>query len=209
MKDASKQTIGDSGQVTPRAQGVGQGEQREPDAGEQGGSKRENLFFQQEQPGGEPKPFTPQENGVAGGCSLAGSVKKDNSEIPEAETGAQEVGRPDGGKNVTSDCRQAAEEASFVHPADLADHLENLDLESQVCALKRMPREDAAEALAELDENVAVDVLENLDADDAAQIIAEMEPDDAADVLDELDEDHRDVLLGHLKKEDSDELRNL
>ena len=106
-------------------------------------------------------------------------------------------------------CRDASEEASFVHPADLADHLENLSLEKQVCALRHMPKEDAAEALAELEENVAVDVLENLDADTAAQIIAEMDPDDAADVLDELDEEHRDVLLGHLGKEDSEELRNL
>ena len=100
-------------------------------------------------------------------------------------------------------------DAEFVHPADLADHLENLTLEKQVCALRHMATEDAAEALAELDGSVAVDVLENLDADVAAQIIAEMEPDDAADVLDELDEGHRDVLLGKLDKEDSEELRNL
>ena len=100
-------------------------------------------------------------------------------------------------------------DAEFLHPADMADHLENLSLEKQVCALRHMATEDAAEALAELDGSVAVDVLENLDADVAAQIIAEMEPDDAADVLDELDEEHRDVLLGKLDKEDSEELRNL
>lgn len=58
--------------------------------------------------------------------------------------------------------------AEFVHPADMADHLENLSLEKQVCALRHMAKEDAAEALAELDGNVAVDVLENLDADVAA-----------------------------------------
>ena len=106
-------------------------------------------------------------------------------------------------------CREAGDEAEFVHPADMADHLENLSLEKQVCALRHMTTEDAAEALAELDGNVAVDVLENLDADVAAQIIAEMAPDDAADVLDELDEEHRDVLLEKLTKEDSEELRNL
>ncbi len=100
-------------------------------------------------------------------------------------------------------------EASFAHPADMADHIENLSLEKQVCVLRHLPKEDAAEALAELDENVAVDVLENLDPDTAAQIIAEMSPDDAADVLDELDEDHRDALLDKLEKEDSEELRNL
>ena len=113
------------------------------------------------------------------------------------------------GFSMPAACREAGDEASFVHPADLADHLENLSLEKQVCALRHMDAEDAAEALAELEENVAVDVLENLDADVAAQIIAEMDPDDAADVLDELDEDHRDVLLDHLDEEDSEELRRL
>ena len=113
------------------------------------------------------------------------------------------------GISMPAACREAGDEAEFVHPADMADHLENLSLEKQVCALRHMTTEDAAEALAELDGNVAVDVLENLDADVAAQIIAEMAPDDAADVLDELDEEHRDVLLEKLTKEDSEELRNL
>ncbi len=110
-------------------------------------------------------------------------------------------------------CRELRENgdigAAFAHPADMADHIEDLSLEKQVCVLENLPREDAAEALAELDESVAVDVLENLDPDTAAQIIAEMSPDDAADVLEDLDEDHRDVLLGKLEKEDSEELRNL
>ena len=113
------------------------------------------------------------------------------------------------GISIPEACRELGDETEFVHPADLADHLENLSLEKQVCALRHMPTEDAAEALAELEGSVAVDVLENLDADVAAQIIAEMEPDGAADVLDELDEEHRDVLLGKLTREDSEELRNL
>ena len=79
------------------------------------------------------------------------------------------------GISIPEACRELGDEAEFVHPADLADHLENLSLEKQVCALRHMPTEDAAEALAELEGSVAVDVLENLDADVAAQIIAEME----------------------------------
>lgn len=100
-------------------------------------------------------------------------------------------------------------ESEYSHPADMADHLENLSLKEQVCLFRHLPAEEAAEALAELDQEVAVDVLENLDPDEAAQIIAEMSPDDAADVLDELDEGHRDVLLNNLDREDADELRNL
>lgn len=114
------------------------------------------------------------------------------------------------GLHMPEACHEGDQErATFAHAADMADHLENLSLEQQVCVLRHMSAEDAAEALAELDENVAVDVLENLDPDIAAQIIAEMSPDDAADVLDELQEAHRDALLNKLGKEDSEELRNL
>ncbi|MDR3319970.1 MAG: magnesium transporter [Desulfovibrio sp.] len=97
----------------------------------------------------------------------------------------------------------------FAHAADMADHLENLSLDKQVCALRKMAVEAAADALAELDEAVAVDVLENLDDAAAARIIAEMAPDDAADVLDDLDEEHRDALLKRLNWEESEELRHL
>lgn len=96
-----------------------------------------------------------------------------------------------------------------LHPADIADHLENLSLEKRVTALRNMTKEDAADAIAELEGNLAAGVLENLDADVAAQIIAQMDPDDAADVLDDLDVEHRDFLLEKLTKEDSEELRNL
>ena len=88
---------------------------------------------------------------------------------PEDEMVETDGGNHDGQdyeEALPQECVDAAAEASFVHPADLADHLENLDLESQVCALRRMNREDAAEALAEMDENAVVDVLENLDAGD-------------------------------------------
>ena len=102
-----------------------------------------------------------------------------------------------------------SEETEYAHPADMAEHIENLTLKEQVCLLRNLPTDEAAEALAELDQEVAVDVLENLDPDEAAQIIAEMAPDDAADVLDELDEGHRDVLLNNLTSEDADELRRL
>ncbi len=110
---------------------------------------------------------------------------------------------------ISTVAAHTVQDAEFAHPADMADHIENLSLTDQVRLMRRLPADDAAEALAELDEDVAVDVLENLNPAEAAQIIAEMDPDDAADVLDELDEGHRDVLLNRLDKEDAEELRRL
>lgn len=135
--------------------------------------------------------------------ALSQEIVKD-SKLPSTEYAAAE----NRSLTISSEC-SGEEEHEFAHPADMADHLENLSIDKQVCALRHMSTENAAEALAELDENIAVDVLENMDVDDAAHIIAEMSPDDAADVLDELDEDHRNFLLDRLEREDSEELRNL
>ena len=106
-------------------------------------------------------------------------------------------------------CGSDIQSEDFVHPADRAEHLEQLPLSKQVCVLSHLPAEEAANALAELDEEVAGDVLENMDADDAARLIAEMDPDDAVDILDEVEEDHRDILLNNLPADDADELRML
>jgi magnesium transporter len=106
-------------------------------------------------------------------------------------------------------CREEKAEAEFAHPADVAEHMENLSLEKQVCLMQHLSPEDAAEALAEMDEYARADILRNLDWDEAASILAEMSPDDAADVLDELDEDHRDALLRYFEADDAEELRTL
>ncbi|GHU93971.1 magnesium transporter MgtE [Deltaproteobacteria bacterium] len=140
-------------------------------------------------------------------------MNHDRADTDRAARSVNAAGAPDTWQHhkisMPEACTGDGRGLEFAHPADMADHLEHLSLEKQICALRRMPTEDAAGALAELDGNVAVDVLENLDVDVAAQIIAEMAPDDAADVLDDLDEGHRDELLGRLTRENSEELRNL
>ena len=134
------------------------------------------------------------------------TIEKASSRREHSETQAENTRQ-----KALAQCAEArdAEDTEFAHPADMAEHIENLSLKEQVCLMRHLPTDEAAEALAELDEDGAVDVLENLDPDEAAQIIAEMDPDDAADVLDELDEGHRDVLLNNLDKEDAEELRRL
>ena len=107
------------------------------------------------------------------------------------------------------DCGEEFLATEFSHPADVAEHLENLTLAKQLCIVTALPPEDAAEALAELDEHTRVELLENLDPDTAAEIVGEMSFDDAADVLDELDEDHSVVLLSKLESEDAEAIRNL
>ena len=140
--------------------------------------------------------------------SLEEKERKNSGERPETKGGEPADNTR---QRALSQCIEYLEdgESEYSHPADMAEHLENLSLKEQVCLFRHLPADEAAEALAELDQEVAVDVLENLDPDEAAQIIAEMSPDDAADVLDELEEGHRDVLLSNLDRDDAEELRNL
>lgn len=140
----------------------------------------------------------------AGNGSSCGA-ERDAAGAPPVEHA--EEGRENAPREADSpDQVQAAE---FSHPADVAEHMENLSLENQVLLLKSLPLEEAAEALAELDEHTRVELLENLDTDTAADIVGEMSPDDAADVLDELDEDHSKELLSKLGSEDAEEIRTL
>ncbi len=125
----------------------------------------------------------------------------EEEDLSQYETSAREAGLELCGSDINSD--------DFVHPADRAEHLEQLPLNKQLCVLTHLSTEEAAEALAELDEEVAGDVLENMDADDAARLIAEMDPDDAVDILDEVEEGHRDILLSNLPADDAEELRML
>jgi magnesium transporter len=95
------------------------------------------------------------------------------------------------------------------HPADIAEHMEQLSLEDQMDLLTALPEEEAAEALAEMDGHAQIELLENLDPDKAAGILGEMSPDDAADMLDGLGARHSTVLLDKLETEDAEEIRNL
>lgn len=97
----------------------------------------------------------------------------------------------------------------ITHPADVAEHLENLSLKEQVYLIEKLPVEMAAETLAELGEHTRVDILEHIDAERAAHLVGEMSPDDAADILDELEEEHSDSLLSKLESEDAEEIRTL
>lgn len=138
-------------------------------------------------------------------------TKKQQKEQDEVQTASEEskVVMP------KDSCRETVSNIiseDFAHPADAADHIENLSIDKQVCMMEHLSTEDAAEALAEMEDRAQTDIIENLDVDVAVRILAEMSPDDATDVLDELDEDHRDVLLDRLEASDAadaEEIRSL
>lgn len=82
-----------------------------------------------------------------------------------------------------------------LHPADIADIIEQLDprLRGQVFA--QLDVAQAAEAIAELDDDQAAELMGDMTELDASRMLSEMDPDDAAELVSELDYEKAEKLL--------------
>ena len=83
-----------------------------------------------------------------------------------------------------------------LHPADVADIIEQLDprLRGQVFA--QLDDAQAAEAMAELDDDeMAAKIVGDMADADASRMLSEMDPDDAAELVGELDYERAEKLL--------------
>ena len=96
-----------------------------------------------------------------------------------------------------------------VHPADLAQLLEDLDRDERVEVMTALEHEDAAEALAEAEPEVQADVMKTLPSDLAADILEEMAPDDATDLLTDLPPDRAEELINLMEAEEAADVREL
>ncbi len=96
-----------------------------------------------------------------------------------------------------------------LHPADLADIMEQLSPAERQAIINSLDEQTAAEALAELDKRLTTQIVEKLDPEKAAEIIEEMEPDQAADLLAELSPETSQELLQELPGDEAQEVRAL
>jgi len=103
----------------------------------------------------------------------------------------------------------AYEGLSKLHPADIADIVEDLPPAEREAVFETIDEEVAAEALEEVDPKVQVSIVESLDSDRAADIVEEMDPDAAADLLGELPEDRSDRILEEMQPKERQEVTQL
>jgi len=96
-----------------------------------------------------------------------------------------------------------------LHPADLADIIEDLAPDEREAVFETLDEEVAAEALEELEPRVQKAVVESLDSDRAADIVEEMEPDAAADLLADLPEERTAEILVQMAPEERQEVSEL
>ena len=98
---------------------------------------------------------------------------------------------------------------SKLHPADLADILEELDTKSRKQVFESLDDDLAANTLEELDQEYKGKIIKELSESKAAELLENMPSDEIADLLDELDEEEREKILVNLEKEDAEEVKEL
>jgi magnesium transporter len=103
----------------------------------------------------------------------------------------------------------AYEGLSKLHPADIADIVEDLPPAERESVFETLDEEVAAEALEEIDPEIQVSIVESLDSNRAADIVEEMDPDAAADLLGDLPEERTGEILQEMEPAERQEVTQL
>ncbi len=96
-----------------------------------------------------------------------------------------------------------------LHPADVADILEQLDPQQRANVFQHLDDAQATEAISEMEDEYQADFIEDLDEARAAGLLGSMDPDDAADIVRDLSYEKAETLLRLLGAEDASEIRRL
>lgn len=96
-----------------------------------------------------------------------------------------------------------------MHPADLAEIVENLSPDDREAIFETIDSEVAAETLSEVDRDIQTSILESLETEKAAEIVEEMSPDEAADALGELEAEHSQEILDEMDDEPKEDIEEL
>src|SRR5215831_5529308 len=101
------------------------------------------------------------------------------------------------------------ERLARLHPADIADIVEDLAPDEREAVFETLDEDIAAEALEEVEPKVQKAIVESLDSERAAEIVEEMNPDAAADLLADLPEDRTEEILVQMQPEERQEVTEL
>lgn len=96
-----------------------------------------------------------------------------------------------------------------MHPADLADIVEDLSPAEREAIFETLDSEVAADALSEVHPKMKASILEALEPEKAADIVEEMSPDEAANVLSELEQETSHEILDEMDTAEKTEVQEL
>jgi len=98
---------------------------------------------------------------------------------------------------------------SILHPADIADLIDNLKEEEKIHLFALLDLEKASDVILELSDISREQILEEISDKKLTEIIDEMESDDAADIIADLPAEQAQTVLEGIEPEDSEDVRKL
>lgn len=105
--------------------------------------------------------------------------------------------------------RLTSSKLAHMHPADLAELMEELSPDERSSVIATLDETAAAEVIAELDKRLKTQLVETLEPGRAADILEEMPPDEAADLLADLPPERSRELLEEMPKREAEEVKGL
>lgn len=103
----------------------------------------------------------------------------------------------------------SSERVARLHPADIADIIEELSPADRDAVFQTLDEEVAAHALEEIDPKLQVSILNAMESERAADIVEEMNPDAAADLLADLTDERSDAILQEMEPEERQDVEDL
>jgi len=96
-----------------------------------------------------------------------------------------------------------------LHPADMADVLEQLTPAQRARVFEHLDNDQAADTISELEDDLQAEVLDDLGSDRGADILEVMDPDDAADIVGDLPYDKAEAVLRLMGVKEARQVRKL
>ncbi|MGL4990162.1 MAG: magnesium transporter MgtE N-terminal domain-containing protein [Sarcina sp.] len=96
-----------------------------------------------------------------------------------------------------------------LHPADIADILEELDEKDRKNVFESLSEDLAADTLEEVEPEVQGSIIRELSDIKTAELFDIIPNDEIADILDELSEEEREKVLINIEREDAEEIEEL
>jgi magnesium transporter len=101
------------------------------------------------------------------------------------------------------------EKLGILHPADIADIINELTPEQRAVVLQSLDHEVAADTMEEMSPTHQATALSEMESEKASDILEDMAPDNAADLLADLPQEKAQELLNLMEKEEAHEIRQL
>jgi len=139
------------------------------------------------------------------GERFAQAIKKD---IPHSEISWEYV-QPLEANSSKLALNIARNQMNEMHPADLADIIENIPIRNIRTVLESIDAETTGDTIYELEQDMRNVVISQLNDEQVTDILEEMEPDEVADVLSDLPEEKAQELLEMMDQEDAEDIQEL